>query len=101
MRRLKIIVTIMSLLLVAGTGLLGYGMAKIHQEPPPAAMPSRDSAANLVIKVVPGAVIQSVAQYKGDLAIAVASPEGGYVYFYNPERRDVTRVISLDNGKKK
>jgi hypothetical protein len=79
MRGLKALVAVMSLLIVAGLGLLAYGVSR--QKGALVLTPPRSMAP---LSLPKGSTVWQMTPYDGGLALYVTSREGEYIYFYDP-----------------
>lgn len=91
MRGLKILVTIMTLLLIGGTGFLGYSI--VTKAGKLAATPDM---APLQLPV--NSDIKEMAGYEDGVALYVSSPEGEFIYLYNLASGKMQGRIKVQKG---
>jgi hypothetical protein len=87
MRGMIVLVTVMSLLLLAGLGLFAYGIAT------KTGLRAKAPAQALTEVVLPSvSSIQTMSAWKNGIAMYVASPKGDFLYFIDPEQKAQLRV---------
>jgi hypothetical protein len=78
MRGLKALVAVMTTLILAAMGLLVYGfVTKLGPSPV-------QGMADLILPQK--SIVKQITAYKDNLAIYVSTPDGEYIYFYNPQK---------------
>ena len=85
MRGMIALVTVMTVLLFAGLGLLVYGIAT-NASMRPKVEPLQE------ITLPPVGSIQMMSAWKGGLAMYVVSPKGDEIYFVDPEQGKQMRI---------
>lgn len=93
MRGLQILVIIMTLTLIGGTGFLGYSIAKKAGELVSTSQP-------VPITLPKGSAVQHMSAYKNGLALYVSIPgKDDIIYLYNTSTGTVSNQIPVAHAK--
>ena len=90
MRGLQVLITVMTVLIFIGLGLLVYGFAskgaKLGMRPPVPATVQE-------LKLPTGAKIERISPWREGLALHIAAPKGEYIFLVNPSGTIATKLV--------
>ncbi len=92
MRGLKALVIVMGIMIIAGIALLVYGLTRTSER-----LATRPALSTELspLPLPPRSKIEHMTEYRGDLALHISTPEGQFIYFYDPKKQAITGKLPL------